>query len=68
MNRMSTTLMATATSSNRPNAFVPRLRMKVTSRQTTMAGRLITPPLPSSAVDVIHAGIWMPMPDRAASK
>ncbi len=60
--------MATATSSNRPNALVPRDRIQVTKRQTRMAGMLKSPPLPSSGVDVIQAGMWMPMPDRKASK
>ena len=60
--------MATATSSNRPKALVPRDRIQVTSRQTTMAGMLTMPPLPSSGVEVIQMGMWMPMPDRNASK
>jgi hypothetical protein len=60
--------MATATSSNRPNALVPRDRIQVTSRQTRIAGMLTMPPLPSSTVDVIQAGMWMPMPERKASK
>ncbi|MCY1213499.1 hypothetical protein D9M72_252810 [compost metagenome] len=60
--------MATATSSNRPNARVPRDRIQVTMRQTTMAGMLTIPPLPSSGVDVIQTGMWTPMPERNASK
>ena len=62
------TLMATATSSKRPKALVPRDRIQVTRRQTRMAGRLMMPPLPSSTVEVIQMGMWMPMPERNASR
>ena len=60
--------MATAMSSNRPKVLVPRERIQVTSRQTAMAGMLTMPPMPSSGVDVIQTGMWMPMPERNASK
>ena len=61
-------LDATAISSKRPKVLVPRERIQVTSRQTRIAGRLTMPPVPSSGVEVIQTGIWMPMPERKASK
>jgi hypothetical protein len=57
--------MATAMSSNRPKVLVPRLRMKVTSRQIRTAGTLTTPP--SSADAVIETGRATPKPERSAS-
>ena len=61
-------LIATAISSNRPKVLEPRLRMNVTSRTISTAGRLMNPPLASKAVAVIDVGSARPVPARKASR
>jgi hypothetical protein len=54
--------MPTAISSKRPKALVPRLRMKVISKQIKIAWMLTTPP--SSGLAVIASGRLTPKLSR----